>query len=105
MMFLRWMIRKDDVDFGIWNSFSASSLSVPLDTHVTKLALRLGVINEKESGKKALDKVNAFFRELSPNDPVKYDFALTRLGIAEGCNYEGRDACRHCAHRDICVFN
>ena len=105
MMFLRWMIRKDAVDFGLWKSFSASSLSVPLDTHVTKLSIRLGIISEKEGGKKALDKVNAFFRELSPDDPVKYDFALTRLGIAEGCIYEGRGACRNCAHRDLCVFN
>ena len=56
-MFLRWMVRKDDVDFGFWNEFNKKSLYMPSDTHILRLAYNLGIIDKNEKGKKAVIKV------------------------------------------------
>jgi uncharacterized protein (TIGR02757 family) len=82
-LFLRWMVRKDDVDPGGWDGVPASKLIVPLDTHMHRLSLELGLTNRKQAnGRTALEITDAF-RAFSPDDPVKYDFALTRLGIRD----------------------
>ncbi len=82
-LFLRWMVRRDDVDPGGWDSVPASKLIVPLDTHMHRLSLLLGLTYRKQAnGRTALEVTNAF-RTLSPDDPVRYDFALTRLGIRD----------------------
>jgi len=104
-MFLRWMIRKDEVDLGLWKTFSPASLYMPLDTHIQRLALKMGIISHRDKGAGALHKVNLFFMKLNPSDPVKYDFALTRLGIALRCSYEPSQSCINCAEKDSCVFN
>ncbi len=104
-MFLRWMIRKDEVDLGLWETFTPADLHMPIDTHIERLTLKMGTIAPKDRGAKALAKVNAFFRELNPEDPVKYDFALTRLGIALQCKYELSKQCAGCAENILCVFN
>ncbi|MDR2400372.1 MAG: TIGR02757 family protein [Deferribacteraceae bacterium] len=103
-MFLRWMVRQDVVDFGLWKGFRKEELSIPLDTHIHRLCVNLRVIEQGSKGVCAVKKVNAFFRELSPDDPAKYDFALTRLGIAKGCAYEPSPACALCEEKDICAF-
>ncbi|MDR0454908.1 MAG: TIGR02757 family protein [Deferribacteraceae bacterium] len=103
-MYLRWMIRKDEVDFGLWKSFSPAFLYMPVDTHIQRLSLKMGIILPGDKGVAALNKVNAFFRELNPYDPVKYDFALTRLGIAFNCSYERSQSCVRCAENDLCAF-
>lgn len=82
-LFLRWMVRRDDVDPGGWDSVPASKLIVPLDTHMHRLSLLLGLTDRKQAnGRTALDITEAF-KKLSPDDPVRYDFALTRLGIRD----------------------
>lgn len=84
-MFLRWMVRKDknQVDFGIWESIPKNSLIIPLDVHVSRVARKLGLIeNEKANWPQALlltEKLKVF----EPEDPVKYDFALFGLGVEE----------------------
>ena len=84
-MFLRWMVRKDknQVDFGIWESIPMNSLIIPLDVHVSRVARKLGLIeNEKANWQQALlltEKLKVF----EPEDPVKYDFALFGLGVEE----------------------
>ncbi|MDR2105080.1 MAG: TIGR02757 family protein [Deferribacteraceae bacterium] len=104
-MFLRWMLRSDEVDLGLWKGgFNKSELSIPLDTHIQRLCGNLGVIGETEKASAALKKVNAFFAELSPDDPAKYDFALTRLGITMGCQYRLSLACTLCEERGVCAF-
>ncbi|GAB7140104.1 TIGR02757 family protein [Deferribacterales bacterium RsTz2092] len=102
-LFLRWMIRRDEVDFGLWDSFKPSALSMPLDTHITRFATHCGLLHG-EKGSRALAIVNNFFRDLTPEDPAKYDFALTRLGIANGCQYERSAMCEKCEDRKYCVF-
>ena len=85
-MFLRWMIRNDQmgVDFGIWKSLSPSQLSCPLDVHSGNVARKLGLIHRKQNDAKALLELDTNLRKLDPKDPVKYDFALFGLGIFEG---------------------
>ncbi|MDR2868835.1 MAG: TIGR02757 family protein [Deferribacteraceae bacterium] len=102
-MFLRWMIRKDDIDFGLWQSFRPVQLSMPLDVHITRFSEKNGIIGS-EKGAKALALVDSFFRELTPEDPAKYDFAITRLGIAHKCQYALDTACNDCEERGICLF-
>lgn len=84
-MYLRWMVRLDDtgVDFGIWESLSPSQLSCPLDVHTGTIARKLKLIKRKQNDGKALVQLDACLRELDPNDPVKYDFALFGLGVYE----------------------
>ena len=85
-MYLRWMIRQDNkgVDFGIWKNISTASLSCPLDVHSGNVARKLGLLNRKQNDGKAVMELDSKLRELDPNDPVKYDFALFGLGVFEG---------------------
>jgi len=84
-MFLRWMVRKDQngVDFGIWDSLSCSQLSCPLDVHTGNIARKLGLVTRNQNDGKALIELDNSLRELDPDDPVKYDFALFGLGVFE----------------------
>ncbi len=81
MLYLRWMVRKDEVDPGGWNSLSPSDLLVPLDTHMHRISLSLGFTKRKSGDMRTAEDITAFFRSLRPDDPVRYDFALTRFGI------------------------
>ncbi len=85
-MYLRWMCRQDNkgVDLGIWKSISPSKLSCPLDVHSGNVARKLGLLTRKQNDGKALAELDSKLRELDPNDPVKYDFALFGLGVFEG---------------------
>ena len=82
-MFLRWMVRKDDkgVDFGIWNSISPSQLVCPCDVHVDRVARVLGLIARQVTDWRTAVELTTALKQLDPNDPVKYDFALFGLGI------------------------
>lgn len=103
-MFLRWMVRKDNVDFGFWTEFDKSTLYMPLDTHMLRMAANLGIIDKQENDKKAVVKVTDFFKQLNPDDPAKYDFSLTRLGIVTGCKYSKTENCEMCYHYRDCLF-
>lgn len=84
-MFLRWMVRKDqqDVDFGIWQHINPSQLICPLDVHVQRVALRLGIIKRTQSDWLAAVELTDYLRKLDPLDPVKYDYALFGMGISK----------------------
>lgn len=83
-MFLRWMIRKDNlgVDFGIWN-LSPSLLTCPLDVHSARVARKLKLLRRKNTDWQAAEELTASLRKFDPSDPVKYDFALFGLGVFE----------------------
>lgn len=83
MMFLRWMVRKDQrgVDFGIWKKISQQYLSVPLDVHTGNTARQLGLISRKQNDWKSVEELDNILREFDKNDPAKYDFALFGLGV------------------------
>ena len=80
-LMLRWMIRKDDVDPGGWDQVDKSKLIIPLDTHMHRIAHEYGLITRKSADMKAALEITAAFAKFSPEDPVRYDFALTRPGI------------------------
>lgn len=80
-LFLRWMVRHDDVDPGGWDDVPASQLIIPLDTHMHRIARACGMTNRTQGDMRTALEITRFFRALYPDDPVRYDFALTRLGM------------------------
>lgn len=84
-MFLRWMVRKDNkgVDFGIWNKIKMSQLICPCDVHVDRVARRFGLITRKQTDWQTAIELTENLREMDPEDPVKYDFALFGIGVEE----------------------
>ncbi len=82
-MYLRWMVRNDEVDPGGWKGICPSKLVVPLDTHMYNICSRMGLTGRKAADLKTALEITAAFREISPEDPVRYDFAITRLGIRD----------------------
>lgn len=97
-MFLRWMARRGDgFDLGLWGCLSPRDLVVPLDTHLFRIARRLRLTDRKTPGWPAAVDLTRALARLDPEDPVKYDFALSRLGIVEGCPRHSRTApCELC---------
>ncbi len=80
-LFLRWMVRKDHVDPGGWDRVSPSKLIIPLDTHMYSICLLLKLTERKSADMRTALEITSAFRKIEPNDPVRYDFALTRRGI------------------------
>ena len=81
---LRWLCRKDGiVDLGIWENISPDKLMIPLDVHVARISRELGLLQRKQNDRKSVEQLTAQLRELSPDDPVKYDFALFGIGVEE----------------------
>ncbi len=80
-LFLRWMIRKDRVDPGGWTVLTPAQCIVPVDRHMHRIALDMRLTRRKQADLKTALEVTAGFRRIRPDDPVRYDFALTRFGI------------------------
>ena len=87
-LFLRWMIRKDDVDPGGWDGISPSKILAPLDVHMYRICHRLGLTKRKQANMKTSIEITEAFKKFNSDDPVRYDFALTRLGIRDDAKYE-----------------
>ncbi|WP_458701429.1 TIGR02757 family protein [Sulfurospirillum sp. 1307] len=79
-MYLRWMVRKDNLDMGLWSGIDKKNLLVPLDTHTFKVGQKLGLIKRKSYDFKAVVELTESFRKIDKSDPVKFDFALYRIG-------------------------
>ena len=80
-LFLRWMVRRDEVDPGGWTSIPLSKLIVPLDTHMHRICCLLDLTVRRQADLRTAVDITRAFRKIVPEDPVRYDFALTRLGI------------------------
>jgi len=80
-LYLRWMVRRDAVDPGPWTRADPSRLLVPLDTHMAAACRRLGILVRRGTDLAAVREATAAFRAIRPDDPVRYDFCLTRPGI------------------------
>ncbi len=106
-LFLRWMIRKDEVDPGPWSGMvKTSRLVIPLDTHVGRIARRLGMLKRKSNDWKAAIELTGFLRRLDPEDPVKYDFAICSYGKLGYCVHSARpDQCQICDFDSICFHD
>ena len=80
-LYLRWMVRRDAVDPGPWRNADPARLVVPLDTHMAAACRRLGLISRRSTDLKAAREAGAAFRAIRPDDPIRYDFCMTRPGI------------------------
>lgn len=79
-MFLRWMVRDDQVDFGIWKGIPTSALLIPLDVHCANVSRELGLLKRKQNDIKAVIELTQALRDFDQTDPVRYDFALFGIG-------------------------
>jgi uncharacterized protein (TIGR02757 family) len=95
-LFLRWMVRSDAVDPGGWSEIPRAMLIVPLDTHMHRISRRLALTERRAADLRTAREITDGFRKVSPEDPVKYDFALTRLGILNDDLAEVDLAALHC---------
>ncbi len=80
-LFLRWMVRRDQIDPGGWTCLSPRELAVPVDTHLLRAAQLLGMTNRRTADRRASEEITAWLRILRPEDPTAFDFSLTRYGI------------------------
>ncbi|MDQ7815949.1 MAG: TIGR02757 family protein [Melioribacteraceae bacterium] len=80
-LFLRWMVRKDELDFGLWNKIPASKLIIPVDTHIAKICKELKLTKLKNVSWKMAEEITENLKKFDPDDPVKYDFAICHIGM------------------------
>lgn len=80
-LFLRWMVRNDDLDLGLWSILSPRQLFMPVDTHVLQWAQSEGLTARKSADRQACWEITSALREVCPGDPLRYDFAITRAGM------------------------
>ncbi|WP_345991306.1 TIGR02757 family protein [Sulfurimonas sp. HSL-1716] len=80
MLYLRWMVRDDNIDIGLWNRVDKKDLIIPLDTHTFNVSRRLGLLKRKTYDLQAAIELTCRLREFDESDPLKYDFAFYRIG-------------------------
>jgi uncharacterized protein (TIGR02757 family) len=87
-LYLRWMVRNDAVDPGGWNGVSPGKLVIPLDTHMYRIGIDAGFTHRKSADMQTALEITSALKQFSPEDAVKYDFALTRPGIRKGIDFK-----------------
>ncbi|MBR1657986.1 MAG: TIGR02757 family protein [Synergistaceae bacterium] len=87
-LYLKWLVRSDDVDPGGWKVIKPCELLVPTDTHMHNIGTKLGFTKRKTADLKCAAEITEGFKEICPEDPAKYDFVLTRFGIRAGLNVD-----------------
>ena len=101
-LFLRWMIRRDALDLGVWTRVPASKLVVPLDTHVIRVGRCLQLTNYQSPGWKMASDITASLAKIDPSDPTRYDFSLCHLGMMNACGFSRAQADSQCPLRGVC---
>ncbi|AQT69474.1 hypothetical protein STSP2_02665 [Anaerohalosphaera lusitana] len=102
-LFLRWMVRDDEVDPGVWQTISPAKLVVPIDVHMERLCRILGLYGRKTVSLKAALEITESFAKVRPEDPVKYDFSLSRIGIIDNCTGKLTEKCDLCELYGYCL--
>jgi uncharacterized protein (TIGR02757 family) len=103
-LFLRWMVRDDEVDTGLWKCIDKAKLIVPVDVHMGRLCRILGFHDRKIISLSTAVKITDCFAQIEPADPVKYDFALSRIGILDNCTGRRRNGCELCELFKFCFY-
>ncbi|HVE72348.1 MAG TPA: TIGR02757 family protein [Thermoanaerobaculia bacterium] len=104
-LYLRWMVRRTPPDLGLWTFVDPARLVMPLDTHVHRIATFLGLSNRKSGDWKTARALTDALARFDAADPVRYDFALCRLGILDLCSRkQKKENCDVCLLRDVCRF-
>ena len=101
-MYVRWMVRREAPDLGLWRHLDPADLVMPVDTHVLRIAQLTGLTDRKAANWKTAVEITSRLRAFSPGDPVRYDFALAHLGISAGCTGVASPACDACAMKPVC---
>jgi len=102
-LFLRWMVRREPPDFGLWSSVSPSRLLMPVDTHVENMSRAIGLTRRRSRTWRMAEEITGRLALLDPADPVKYDFALCHKRMSGDCR-DRRDpvVCAPCGLRAVC---
>ena len=101
-LFLRWMVRRDALDLGVWSRVAPAQLIVPLDTHVIRVGRCLRLTRYTSPGWPMARDITSTLRRLDPDDPVRYDFALCHLGMMNACGFGRAQADARCPLRGAC---
>jgi uncharacterized protein (TIGR02757 family) len=101
-LFLRWMVRRDAIDLGVWSRVSPARLIVPLDTHVIRLGRCLRLTRYTSPGWKMAEDITRSLRAVDPDDPVRFDFALCHVGMMNGCGFLTARGDAQCPLRGLC---
>ena len=101
-LFLRWMIRDDEIDLGVWSRVPPSKLVVPLDTHILRLGKCLRLTRYNTAGWKMAADITSSLRAIEPSDPVRYDFSLCHVGMMGACGYGRPQGDSQCPLRGLC---
>lgn len=102
-LYLRWMVRRDALDFGLWPGIPTDRLVVPTDTHVHRIARRLGLTRRRSADWRAAREITASLARFDAKDPVRFDYALCRIGILDICRPRpARCLCDDCPVQDAC---
>ena len=103
LLFLRWMVRREAPDFGLWTEIPPAALLIPVDTHIENMARSLGLTRRRSRNWKMTEEITSGLRLLDPADPVKYDFSLCHTRMSGQC-LDRRDAivCAPCRLRPVC---
>ena len=101
-LFLRWMVRRDAVDLGVWSGLPPSQLVIPLDTHVIRVGRCLGLTRYRSPGWAMASEITASLRRLDPEDPVRYDFSICHLGMMDACGFNRPQRDGRCPLRGVC---
>jgi len=101
-LFLRWMVRSDALDLGVWTRVAASKLVVPLDTHVIRVGRCLRLTRYTSPGWAMARDITASLKMIDADDPVRYDFSLCHLGMMNACGFNRPQADAQCPLRGAC---
>ena len=101
-LFLRWMVRRDEIDLGVWTNVSPSRLIVPLDTHVIRLGRCLRLTRYVSPGWKMAAEITASLRAVDPTDPVRFDFSLCHVGMMGACGFGRAQKDSQCPLKGLC---
>jgi uncharacterized protein (TIGR02757 family) len=101
-LFMRWMVRHDALDLGIWTHVSPARLIVPLDTHVIRVGRCLKLTRRTSPGWPMALDITRGLRALDPGDPVRYDFSMCHLGMMNACGFHTSRGNSQCPLNGFC---
>ncbi len=89
MMWLRWVLRADEIDPGLWtlrkvkihSEVGPHEAFIPMDTHVHRWAMQRKLLTIKNPNWKAVRELTGILRKVDPTDPVRFDFSICHQGM------------------------
>lgn len=101
-LYLRWMVRRDQIDLGVWTAVSPAQLVIPLDAHIIRVGQCLRLTRYRSPGWAMAREITTTLRRFDPVDPIKYDFSLCHVGMANQCGFTESQGDGRCPLRGWC---